>query len=85
MTWNVIVAGACIGLLAIAVIGLIVILVIEFREDAERDRQAACSTISKHLGEYIAYKESIGEGADIEKLFKKFNEISKKEHEDETK
>lgn len=37
--------------------------------------------ISEHLEEYMAHKESIGEGADNEKLLKKFEEIAKKEHE----
>ena len=58
MTWNVIVAYACVVLLAIAVITLIVILVLELKEDYERDRQAACYKISRNLGEYMAHKES---------------------------
>jgi len=50
-------------------------------ETDERIRQADCSKIAEHLEEYMAYKESIGEGADNEKLLKKFEEIAKKEHE----
>lgn len=50
-------------------------------ETDERIRQADCRKIAEHLVEYMAYKESIGEGADNDKLLKKFEEISKKEHE----
>ena len=50
-------------------------------ETDERIRQADCRKIAEHLEEYMAYKESIGEGADNEKLLKKFEEIAKKEHE----
>ena len=54
-------------------------------ETDERIRKADCRTIAEHLEEYMAYKESIGEGADNEKLLKKFEEIAKKEHEECTK
>lgn len=50
-------------------------------ETDERIRQADCRKIAEHLEEYMAYKESIGEGADNDKLLKKFEEIAKKEHE----
>ena len=50
-------------------------------ETDERIRQSDCRKIAEHLEEYMAYKESIGEGADNEKLLKKFEEIAKKEHE----
>ena len=50
-------------------------------ETDERIRQADCRKIAEHLEEYIVYKESIGEGADNDKLLKKFEEIAKKEHE----
>ena len=49
-------------------------------ENDERIRRADCRTIAEPLGEYMAYKESIGEGADNEKLLKKFEEIAKKKN-----
>jgi len=51
-------------------------------ENDERIRQADCRKIAEHLGEYMAYKESIGEGADNEKLLDKFAELAKKDKND---
>lgn len=77
---SLIVAYACVGFMALAVGSLILLMVKELWDLSKLDKQVACLKISEHLGEYMDYKESIGEGADVEKLLKKFEEISKKEH-----
>ena len=79
--WAYIVEILCIGGIVLGHIFLFYLIYKGITENDERIRQADCYKISKHLGEYMAYKESIGEGADNEKLLKKFEEIAKKEHE----
>lgn len=79
--WTYIVAILCIGGIVLGHIFLFYAIYKGITETNERIRKADCYKISKHLGEYMAYKESIGEGADNEKLLKKFEEIAKKEHE----
>lgn len=79
--WTYIVEILCIGGIALGVLFLFYEMYTGITETNERIRKADCRTIAKHLGEYMAYKESIGEGADNEKLMKKFEEIAKKEHE----
>ena len=76
-----IVAIFCIGGIVLGHILLFYEIYKGITEADERIRQADCYKISKHLGEYMVYKESIGKGADNEKLLKKFEEIAKKEHE----
>lgn len=79
--WTYIVAILCIGGMALGHIFLFYSMYKGLTETNERIRKADCRTIADHLEEYMAYKESIGEGADNEKLLKKFEEIAKKEHE----
>lgn len=79
--WAYIVEILCIGGMVLGHIFLFYLIYKGITENDERIRQADCRTIAEHLGEYMAYKESIGEGADNEKLLKKFEEIAKKEHE----
>lgn len=79
--WTYIVAIFCVGGIVLGHILLFYEIYIGIKEADERTRKADCYTIAKHLGEFMAYKESIGEGADNEKLLKKFEEIAKKEHE----
>lgn len=79
--WVYIVSILCIGGMALGHIFLFYEIYKGITENDERIRQADCRTIAEHLEEYMAYKESIGEGADNEKLLKKFEEIAKKEHE----
>lgn len=79
--WTYIVAILCIGGMALGHIFLFYEMYKGITETNERVRKADCRTIAEHLEEYMAYKESIGEGADNEKLLKKFEEIAKKEHE----
>ena len=78
--WAYIVAILCIGGMVLGHIFLFYSMYKGLTETNERVRKADCRTIAEHLGEYMAYKESIGEGADNEKLLKKFEEIAKKEH-----
>ena len=78
--WTYIVAILCIGGIVLGHIFLFYEIYKGITETNERIRQADCRTIAEHLEEYMAYKESIGEGADNEKLLKKFEEIAKKEH-----
>ena len=78
--WTYIVEILCIGGMVLGHIFLFYLIYKGITENDERIRQADCRTITEHLGEYMAYKESIGEGADNEKLLKKFEEIAKKEH-----
>lgn len=79
--WTYIVAILCIGGFVLGHIFLFYEIYTGITETNERIRKADCRTIAEHLEEYMAYKESIGEGADNEKLLKKFEEIAKKEHE----
>ena len=79
--WCYIVEILCVGGMALGVIFLFYESYKGITETDERIRQADCRTIAEHLPEYMAYKESIGEGADNEKLLKKFEEIARKEHE----
>ena len=78
--WAYIVEILCVGVMVLGHIFLFYLIYKVITENDERIRQADCRTIAEHLGEYMAYKESIGEGADNEKLLKKFEEIAKKEH-----
>lgn len=78
--WTYIVAILCICGIVLGHIFLFYSMYKGLTETNERVRKADCRTIAEHLGEYMAYKESIGEGADNEKLLKKFEEIAKKEH-----
>ena len=77
MTWNEIVEIMCIGVIALGVVLFFCEVYKGITETDEITRQSDCYKISKHLGEYMAYKESIGKGADNEKLLKKFEEIAK--------
>lgn len=77
MTWNEIVAILCVGVIVLGHIFLFYEIYKGITETNERIRKADCRTIAEHLGEYMAYKEIIGEGADNEKLLKKFEEIAK--------
>ncbi len=79
--WTYIVAILLIGGIVLGHIFLFYEIYTGIKEADELTRKADCRTIAEHLGEYMAYKESIGEGADNEKLLKKFEEIAKKEHE----
>lgn len=78
--WAYIVEILCVGVMVLGHIFLFYLIYKVITENDERIIQADCRTIAEHLGEYMAYKESIGEGADNEKLLKKFEEIAKKEH-----
>lgn len=80
--WTYIVAILCIGGIVLGHIFLFYEIYKGITENDERIRQADCRIIAEHLEEYMAYKQSIGEGADNEKLLKKFEEIAKKEHEE---
>ena len=75
--WCYIVAILCIGGMVLGHIFLFYEMYTCIKEADEWTRKADCSTIAEHLIEYMAYKESIGEGADNEKLLKKFEEIAK--------
>lgn len=79
--WTYIVEILCVGGIALGVLFLFYEIYTGITETNERIRKADCRTIAEHLEEYMAYKESIGEGADNENLLKKFEEIAKKEHE----
>ena len=78
--WAYIVEILCIGVIVLGHIFLFYLIYKGITENDEKIRQADCRTIAEHLGEYMAYKESIGEGADNEKLLKKFEEIAKKKN-----
>lgn len=79
--WTYIVEILCIGGIVLGVLFLFYEIYTGITETNERIRQADCRIIAEHLEEYMAYKQSIGESADNEKLLKKFEEIAKKEHE----
>lgn len=80
--WTYIVAILCIGEMVLGHLFLFYEIYKGITETDERIRKADCRTIAEHLEEYMAYKESIGECADNEKLLNKFEEIAKKEHEE---
>ena len=77
--WTYIIEILCIGVMVLGHIFLFYLIYKGITETDERIKQADCRTIAEHLEEYMAYKESIVEGADNEKLLKKFEEIANKE------